>query len=276
MRFVLFFQTHWQNICSVSALLFGRFCYIYFEINSYNKSSQNKQIFAVALCLYKLRCSSNSSKWSLSCCPHSQKIRKSIKILYFRCPGRPSQQHNSPHPQAFCWVCPHRTRRGWNQRQSSPQTPFRAAIHFLHMLLLTMKEPPCSLYPTTLWPSVGYPRKILWINPYRKPKFTPQTVSVTLGCKELKQWFTSTRIEKCLLGKASSGGKEWLQPHSLTLPTVCLQGPSVTASSDGFVQLGPLILRDSHTSSNVQAKQGSQTAHMGPKRADCVLVGCNL
>lgn len=101
MRFILFFQAHWQNICSVSALLFGWFCYFYFEINSYNKSSQNKQIFAVALCLYKLRCSSNTSKWSLSCCPHSQKIRKSIKMLYFRCPGRPSQQHNSQNSQAF-------------------------------------------------------------------------------------------------------------------------------------------------------------------------------
>lgn len=44
----LFFQTHWQNICSVSALLLGLFYYIHLEINHHNSSSQNKQIFAVA------------------------------------------------------------------------------------------------------------------------------------------------------------------------------------------------------------------------------------
>lgn len=53
-------------------------------------------------------------------------------------------------------------------------------------------------------------------------------------------------IKKYSLGKESSGAKGSLQPHSLTLPMICLRGPSVTASSDGFVQLGPLILRDSY------------------------------
>lgn len=179
MRFILFFQTHRQNICSVSALLFGWFYHIYFEINSYNRSSWNKLIFAFAFCLYKLRCSSNTSKWSLSCCSHSQKIRKSIKMLYFRCPGRPSQHHNFSFPRhAFCWGCPHQTKRGENQGQSSPQTPLRAAIHSLIIsfiyFLLTIKELSCSLYPITPWLSVGCPEKILWINPERKPKFTPQ------------------------------------------------------------------------------------------------------
>lgn len=127
-----------------------------------------------------------------------------------------------------------------------------------------MKELFCSLCPITLRPSVGgSPEKILWINPYRKPKFTPQTVSFTLRCKELKQEFISTSIEKCLLGEESSGAKESLQPHSLALPTICLQGPSVTASSDGVVQL---ILRDSHINSNVQAKQGRQTSRWASGR----------
>lgn len=61
---------------------------------------------------------------------------------------------------------------------------------------------------------------ILWINSSRKPKFTPQTVSFTLRCKELEQWFISMRIEKCFLGKESSGAKGWMQPHSLALPTI--------------------------------------------------------
>lgn len=119
---------------------------------------------------------------------------------------------------ASCWGCSCQTRKGQNQRQSSPTDTSQIP------LLLIMKELSCSLYPITLWLSVGFPGKILWTNPYRKPKFTPQSVSFTLRCKELKQWFTSTSIEKCLLGKESSGAKESLQLHSLALPTICLQG----------------------------------------------------
>lgn len=84
------------------------------------------------------------------------------------------------------------------------------------------------------------------------------------------------KIEKCLLGKESSGAKKSLQPHGLTLPTICLWGPSVTASSDGFVQLGPFISRGSHISSNIKAKQRSQTSQMGIRRAGCVFVGGNI
>lgn len=110
-------------------------------------------------------------------------------MLYFRCSGRPSQQHSFSFPRdAFC--CPHQTRRGQNQRQSSPETPQSChpqPHHFPHMPLLTMGELPCSLYPTTSRLSAGYPEKILWINPQRKPKFAPQTVSFTLGWMQRAQ-----------------------------------------------------------------------------------------
>lgn len=270
----LFFQTHWQNICSVSALLLGLFYYIHLEINHHNSSSQNKQIFAIALRSYKLRCSLNTSRWSLSCCPHSQKIRKSIKMLYFRCPGH----HNSTtlHVPKACLLL--RLLSSNKERQKSKaELPHR----YLSGLPSTASSFPfadnertflqLSLCPITLHLSVDYLGKFQQINPYRKPNFIPQTLSFTLRCKELKQWFISTIIEKCLLGKESSGAKEPLQPHSLALPIICLQGPSVTASSDGFVQLGLLILRDSHINSNVQATQGRQISQTGITKAGCVL-----
>lgn len=130
MRFNLFFQTHWQN-CTFSALLSGCSYYIYFEINSYNRSSWSKQIFAVALCLYKLRCSSNTSKWSLSCCPHCQKIRKSIKNAVFQMTRETLTAAQLPHSQGMPFAEAHQTRRGQNQRQSCPTDTPRAAIHSL-------------------------------------------------------------------------------------------------------------------------------------------------
>lgn len=199
-------------------------------------------------------------------------------MLYFRWPGRPSQQHNFHIPKACLLLR--------LIKQGEAKIKGRAAPQILPELPSTASSfpsPACAdnerTFPQlvlTLWLSVGYPGKILWINPSTKPKFTPRTVSFTLRCKELKQWFISMRIEKCLPGKESSGAKGSLQPHSLALPMICLQGPSVRASSDGFVQLGPLILRDSHTNSNAQAKQGSQPSQMGIRKAGCVLVGGNL
>lgn len=120
-----------KNTCSVSALLFGWLYYVYFEINSSNRSSCNKQIFAVALCLYKLRCSSNTLKSSLSCCLHSQMIRKSVKMLNFRCPGRSSQQHNSPRSQGMPFPEAALVKQGEAEikGRAPPPTPLRAAIH---------------------------------------------------------------------------------------------------------------------------------------------------
>lgn len=104
-RFIVFFQTHWPNICSVSALLLDWFYYIYFKINSYARSLYNKQIFAIALYLHKLMCSSGTSKGkyyrSPFCCSHSQMTRKSVKMLNLRHPESPSQQHYSPCSQSM-------------------------------------------------------------------------------------------------------------------------------------------------------------------------------
>lgn len=123
--------------------------------------------------------------------PDDQEIGKNAKFQMLRQTLTTAQLSKFPR-HAFCCGCPCQTRRGWNQRQSSPRDTSQSCHpqphHFLHMLLLIMKELSCSLYPITLWLSVGgSPEKILWINPYRKPKFTPQTVSFTLRCKELKQ-----------------------------------------------------------------------------------------
>lgn len=132
---------------------------------------------------------------------------------------------------AFCWGCPLQTRRGQDQRQSlltdTSHSCHPQPDHLLQMLLLIMKELSCSLYPTKPWLSVGgYPEKILWINPYRRPKSKPQAIQFTRRCKELKQWFISTSIEKYLLGKASSGAKGSLQPqpgfaHDVCAGTIC-------------------------------------------------------
>lgn len=139
---------------------------------------------------------------------------------------------------AFCWGCPLQTRRGQDQRQSQltdtshPQIPLIHSCHpqpdhSLQMLLLIMKELSCSLYPTTLWFSIGgYPEKIWWTNPYRKPKSTPEALSFTLRCKGLKQWFISTSTEKYLLRKESSGAKGSLQlqlafAHDVSAGTIC-------------------------------------------------------
>lgn len=79
----------------VSALLLDWVFYIYLKIHSYNRSSYNKQIFAVALHFYKVTCNSSILKWKYytgpSCCSHSQMTRKSVKMLNLRHPGSPSQ-----------------------------------------------------------------------------------------------------------------------------------------------------------------------------------------
>lgn len=120
-------EKHLQCFCSPVGWLY----YVYFEINSSNRSSCNKQIFAVALCLYKLRCSSNTLKSSLSCCLHSQMIRKSVKMLNFRCPGRSSQQHNSPRSQGMPFPEAALVKQGEAEikGRAPPPTPLRAAMH---------------------------------------------------------------------------------------------------------------------------------------------------
>lgn len=82
---------HLQCFCPPTWLVF---C-LYLKINSYNRSSCNKQIFALALHFHKLTCSSSTLKWKYytnpSCCSHSQMTRKSVKMLNLRHPGSPSQ-----------------------------------------------------------------------------------------------------------------------------------------------------------------------------------------
>lgn len=195
MRFNLFFQTHWQNICTFSALLSGWFYYIYFEINSYNRSSWSKQIFAVALCLYKLRCSSNTSKWSLSCCPFPEDQEIDKKHCISDAQGDPYSS-TAPTFPSMPFAEAHQTGTGQNQRQSCPtgtsQSCHPQPLHFLHLLVLTMKGLCCSLYPHY---DVGYPVKILRINPSTKPKFTPQSVSFNSDAKSLSNGLSAQGLK---------------------------------------------------------------------------------
>lgn len=194
------------------------------------------QIFAVALYFHKFMCSSGTLKWkyykSPFCCSHSQMTRKSVKTLNLRHPGSPSQQHSSPCSQSMPFAGAALFKQGEAKIKGSLLTDTSHSCHpqpdhSLQMLLLITKELPCSLYPTTLWFSVGgYPEKIWWTNPYRKPKSKPRAISFTLRCKGLKQWFISTSTEKYLLRKESSGAKGSLQlqlafAHDVSAGTIC-------------------------------------------------------
>lgn len=218
MRFNLFFQTHWQNICTFSALLSGWFYYIYFEINSYNRSSWSKQIFAVALCLYKLRCSSNTSKWSLSCCPFPEDQEIDKKHCISDAQGDPYSSTAPTFPRhAFCWGSSNR-----NRPKSKAELPHRylpelpsTTSSFPSLACADNERTLLQLVPT-LWCRISSENPE--DKPFHKTKVHTTKCLIQLRCKELERWFISTRIEKCLLGKESSGGRDHCSPTAWLCP----------------------------------------------------------